>query len=121
MVELPGGGTLTHAAIIGHDGGVWAKSDEFPDITPGEVQNIVQGFDDDSKLSEVGLVIGGQKYFLIQGEKGAVIRGRQGKFGVVIKKTHTAMVVGIYGEQVQAGDCSVLVEGLGDYLMEMNI
>lgn len=121
MVELPNGKSLSHAAIIGLDGGVWAKDETFPDVTAEEVSNIVKGFDDDQVLIDNGLMIGAEKYQLVQGEKGAVIRGRKGNEGVCIKKTDTAMVVGIYGEGVQAGDCNMIVEGLGDYLKEMDL
>lgn len=58
------------------------------------------------------------------GDEGAVIRGR-GKEnksrGVTIKKTATAMVVGIYDEGVQPADCNTVVEKLGDYLMDQGI
>lgn len=121
MVELPNGKTLSHAAIIGLDGGIWAKDDAFPDISADEVTNIVKGFDDQQVLIDEGLLIGGEKYLLVQGEKGIVIRGRKGDDGVCIKKTVTAMVVGIYGEGVQPGDCNMIVEGLGDYLRDMDM
>ena len=40
---------------------------------------------------------------------------------LLIKKTNTAMVIGIYDEGVQGGDCNVIVENLGDYLIGQNI
>lgn len=121
MVPLPNGKTLTHAAIVGHDGGVWAKDDGFPDMSAAEVETIVKGFDDEQVLIDKGLMLGEEKYLLVRGEPGAVIRGRKGDFGVCIKKTATAFVVGIYGKGVQAGDCNMIVEGLGDYLKEMDL
>jgi profilin len=123
MAALPnsGGKTLSHAAIIGLDGGIWAKDANFPNLTPDQIANVVKGFDDADALSTEGLKIGDVKYLVVQGEAGAVIRGRQGDTGVCIKKTATAFVVGIYGPGVQAGDCNVLVEGLGDYLKEMGV
>ena len=121
MVALPNGKTLTHAAIIGDDGGVWAKDVAFPDITQEQIEAIVKGFDGDDTIVTGGLKIGEQKFLVVQGEAGAVIRGRKGDDGVCIKKTATAFVVGIYGEGVQPGDCNVIVEGLGDYLKEMGV
>jgi len=43
---------------------------------------------------------------VIQGEPGAVIRGKKGPGGVTIKKTNLALLIGIYDER------------LGDYLIE---
>lgn len=34
MCELPHGGQLASAAIVGQDGGVWAQSDGFPEVSP---------------------------------------------------------------------------------------
>ena len=44
-----------------------------------------------------------------------------GQGGLTIKKTNSALVVGIYGEGVQPADCNVTVERLGDYLIEQGI
>lgn len=46
----------------------------------------------------------------------SVIRGKSQGGGCCIKKTHTALVVGIYESPVQPGDVNVVVENLGDYL-----
>ena len=61
------------------------------------------------------------QYFSIGGEAGIVIRGKKGPGGLTIKKTVTALVVGVYGEGVSPGDCSVVVENLGDYLSGQGI
>lgn len=37
MCELPSGGHLQSAAIVGHDGGIWAESEGFPGISDPEV------------------------------------------------------------------------------------
>jgi profilin len=64
---------------------------------------------------------GRPQFFSIGGEPGTVIRGKKGAGGCTIKKTVTALVVGIYGEGVTPGDCSVVVENLGDYLSGQSI
>lgn len=120
MVELPGGKTLTSAAIIGQDGGVWAKSADFPEVSPEELDAITAGFSDTSSLEEKGIVLGGVKYFTIQGEAGSVIRGKKAECGLTIKKTSKAMVVGIYGAGVTPEECNVVVENLADYLTEQD-
>ena len=121
LVDLPNGGTLTHAAIFGQDGGAWARSAEFPDMTPVQVANIVKGFDNSDELAQAGVWVGNLKFLLIMGVPGEVVRGRQGPSGLCIKKTLTAIVIGIYGEGVVAADCNVLIEGLGDYLIGMQV
>lgn len=78
MAELPGGGQLTHAAILGHDGGVWASSPDFPEVSEEEVENIMKGFDDAGALAVNGLRIGGEKYMVVAGEPGEAIRGKKG-------------------------------------------
>ena len=78
MQPLSGGNTLTHAAIVGHDGGIWAQSAEFPEITDDEVAALMKGFDDTSGLAATGVRIGGEKFMLIAGQPGEVIRGKKG-------------------------------------------
>jgi hypothetical protein len=177
MCGLPGGGQLSSAAIVGHDGGVWAQSTGFPAISKTEVDALLRGLSDPSTLAMTGIVIGGEKarraracvrphaatpplavpnkqlascslrpsvcrsaappdaappphrapshahaqFFSIGGETGSVIRGKKGPGGCTIKKTVTALVVGIYSEGVTPGDCSVVVENLGDYLSGQGI
>lgn len=123
MVDLPNtdGLKLTHAAIVGKDGLIWAKSENFPEPTEEQVKALVQGFDNGDELGASGIKLGDMKFLVVQGDPGAVIRGRQGDSGICIKQTVTAMVIGIYGEGVQPGDCNVLVEGLGDYLKDMGV
>jgi len=127
MCTLPSGSTLTSAAIVGQDGSVWAQSDKFPAITPDEVAVLMEGFDDDSDRQTKmathpkGLKIGGEKFMVVQGEPGAVIRGKKGSGGVCVKKTVSAFVIGVYDTPVQPPECNVVVENLGDYLAGQGI
>jgi profilin len=121
MVELPHGGTLLSAAIVGHDGGVWASSPGFPDVTPEEVDALMAGLADAGPLAMKGMFIGGAKYMVIPGDPGAVLRGKKGAEGVTVKKTETALVVGLYGAGAQPGEANVVVENLGDYLIGQGI
>jgi profilin len=122
MVELPHGGSIAHAAIVGLDGGVWAQSPDFPQPQDKEIEAIVAELQSDSgKLAEKGLFLGGVKYLVIPGDPGAVIRGKKGQDGVTIKKTVSALVIGIYGEGAQPGEANVVVENLGDYLVGQGI
>ncbi|RWW16044.1 hypothetical protein GW17_00020092 [Ensete ventricosum] len=83
------GQRLTAAAIVGHDGSVWAQSDSFPQVAsyslltlimqykPEEISAIMKDFDEPGSLAPTGLYLGGTKYMVIQGEPGAVIRGKK--------------------------------------------
>jgi profilin len=118
MIVTPGQKFLKSAAIIGHDGLVWAQSEAFPELKPNEFDNIMRGFDDSALLAQHGLFLGGVKYMVIKGEPGEVIRAKKGTAGVNIKKSISSVVFGIYDEPVSATECSTVVEKLGDYLIE---
>ncbi|XP_047328822.1 profilin [Impatiens glandulifera] len=115
------GSTLTAAAIIGQDGSVWAQSATFPQLNPEEVTGIVNDFEEPGTLAPTGLFLGGAKYMVIQGEPGAVIRGKKGAGGATVKKTGQALIIGLYDEPMNAGQCNIIVERLGDYLIEQGL
>ncbi|KQK03116.1 profilin-2 [Brachypodium distachyon] len=112
------GQRLTAAAILGHDGSVWAQSESFPQVKPEEVTAVMNDFNEPGSLAPTGLYLAGTKYMVIQGEPGAVIRGKKGPGGVTIKKTTLAIIIGIYEEPMTPGQCNMVVERLGDYLLE---
>ncbi|XP_059299637.1 profilin-1-like [Lycium barbarum] len=109
---------LAAAAILGFDGSVWAQSPAFPQFKPEEIANIMKDFDEPGFLAPTGLFLGGTKYMVIQGEPGAVIRGKKGSGGITIKKTNQALIFGIYEEPVTPGQCNMVVEKIGDYLFD---
>ncbi|GAQ78249.1 Profilin [Klebsormidium nitens] len=117
LCQLPSGNQLRHAAIYGQDGSLWAESAEFPKILPEEIEKIVAGFADPNLLGPTGIMIAGQKYMAVMSEKDVVLRGKKGPGGCTIKKTTSALLIGIYEEPVQPGECNVVVENLGDYLI----
>ena len=61
MCTLPGSGQLSSAAIVGHDGGVWAQSPTFPALSVSEVETMLSGLADPDSLAMTGIVIGGEK------------------------------------------------------------
>jgi profilin len=115
--------------------------------------NIIKDFDEPGFLAPIGLFLGPTKYMVIQGEPGAVIRGKkvlmirrrlcspsryiyiyiyarrssfsgsfpQGSGGITVKKTGQALVIGIYDEPMTPGQCNMVVERLGDYLVEQGL
>ncbi|CAL5355477.1 unnamed protein product [Camellia sinensis] len=120
MCEIEGN-YLSSAAIIGHDASVWAQSAAFPQFKPEEITAIMNDFSEPGVLAPTGLHLGGTKYMVIQGEPGAVIRGKKGPGGVTVKKTNQALIIGIYGEPMPPGQCNMIVERLGDYLIDQGL
>ncbi|KAF3659859.1 Cell division control protein 2 -like protein [Capsicum annuum] len=102
MCEIEGN-RLTSAAIIGQDGSVWAQSATFPQFKPEEITAIMNDFAEPGTLAPTGLYLGGTKYMVIQGEAGAVIRGKKGPGGITVKKTNQALIIGIYDEPMTPG------------------
>ncbi|CAN6179300.1 unnamed protein product, partial [Urochloa humidicola] len=117
MCEIDGQ-HLTAAAIVGHDGSPWAQSPSFPQFKPEEIAAIMKDFEEPGTLAPTGLFLGGTKYMVIQGEPGAVIRGKKGTGGITVKKTGMSLIIGIYDEPMTPGQCNMIVERLGDYLVE---
>nr|XP_009759110.1 PREDICTED: profilin-like [Nicotiana sylvestris] len=78
-------------------------------------------FAEPGTLAPTGLHLGGTKYMVIQGEAGAVIRGKKGPGGITVKKTNQALIIGIYNEPMTPGQCNMIVERLGDYLIEQGL
>ncbi|KAK8457383.1 hypothetical protein SEVIR_3G177600v4 [Setaria viridis] len=76
MCEIEGH-HLTAAAIVGHDGAVWAQSAAFPQFKAEEMADIMKDFDKPGHLAPTGMFLGTTKYMVIQGEPGAVIRGKK--------------------------------------------
>ena len=45
----------------------------------------------------------------------------QGPGGVTVKKTNQALIIGIYDEPMTPGQCNMVVERLGDYLIDQGL
>ncbi|XP_052198678.1 profilin-1-like [Diospyros lotus] len=112
---------LSSAAIVGHDATVWSQSSSFPPLKPEEITAIMNDFAEPGSLAPTGLYLGGAKYMVIQGEPGAVIRGKKGPAGVTVKKTNQSLVIGLYDEPMTPGQCNMVVERLGDYLIDQGL
>ncbi|KAG6491356.1 hypothetical protein ZIOFF_052696 [Zingiber officinale] len=92
---------------------------QFLKFKPEEISAIMTDFDVPGSLAPTGLFLGGLKYMVIQGEPGAVIRGKKGTGGITVKKTNLALIIGIYDEPMTGGQCNMVVERLGDYLYDL--
>jgi profilin len=81
MVPLEGGGQLENAAIVSkEDGGVWAQSETFPEISDGEFAALTKGLADPSSL-QGAFLLGKEKYMLVRSEPELVLCGKKGKGG----------------------------------------
>ncbi|KAG0327131.1 profilin, required for normal timing of actin polymerization in response to thermal stress [Podila horticola] len=112
--NLVGTHKVSKATIIGLDGSLWATSAGFQ-VGGEEAKKLVVAFDDPSDAAANGIYIEGKKYVVLRSDK-QTIMARLGATGIVCAKTSQCVLIGYYNENVQAGDCSVVVEGLADYL-----
>ncbi|KAB7496165.1 Profilin [Armadillidium nasatum] len=114
--NLVGTNDVKYAAICGHDGSIWAKSENW-NVTQGEVSSLLKNFDDAGSLAMSGLILGGDKFFYLSGDS-SVIRGKKGANGVHIAKTKSALIIAKYEEPTQPNRCASVVEALADYLKD---
>ncbi|KFZ07863.1 hypothetical protein V502_09696 [Pseudogymnoascus sp. VKM F-4520 (FW-2644)] len=118
--SLVGSGHLDKGAIISVAGdSVWATTPGFT-VQPTETKNVVAalaGGDAADKLWTEGIYIAGERFVVFKAE-GRSIYGRKGREGIVIVKTTQAILIGHYGDGVQAGNAASTVENLGDYLVK---
>ncbi|KAF9992350.1 profilin, required for normal timing of actin polymerization in response to thermal stress, partial [Modicella reniformis] len=84
-------------------------------VIQSEIQKLIEAYDDPKDIQEKGLYLEDKKYFHLRSDEKSIY-GRLGSTGVACVKTNQAIVIGIYGEKMQAGDCTVVVESLADYL-----
>jgi len=106
---------IQKAIIAGHDGTIWAKSDNI-EPSPEELGKFSDSFDDQDPLTMSGVVIGGEKFVYLSGTD-RVIRCKKGKSGLHAMKTQQAVLVAIFSEPVQHPQVASVVESLGDYLI----
>ncbi|KAI9295176.1 profilin-like protein [Neoconidiobolus thromboides FSU 785] len=114
--SLLGSGSITKAAIIGHDGSVWAASEGFT-VKPEEASTILKGYSDASVLTTSGIKLNGEKYFYIRSDD-RTINGKLGEGGVFCVKTGMSIIIGVYDDTVKPGQASIVVEKLADYLID---
>ncbi|KAG0046055.1 profilin, required for normal timing of actin polymerization in response to thermal stress [Gryganskiella cystojenkinii] len=108
-------GKVSKGAIFGLDGSQWAVSTGFS-VDADEVNKLVAAFDSIDGVAAGGLFLGHKKYVLLRNDPGRSIYARLGSTGVCCVKTSQAVIVGYYDENIQSGDCTVIVEALADYL-----
>jgi len=79
---------------------------------------LVAGFKDPSGLQATGLHIKGQKYFLLKNDERSIY-GRHETEGIIAVKTKQAILIAHYPPGVEAGEATLIVEKLADYLISV--
>lgn len=109
------GNTLTSAALVGHDGGVWAHSAQFPSMSPEQVAVVMEIFNGNNPGS---FSIGDLRFMVLGSEDPSTkLRGKCKGGGCAISKTGQVLVVGIWMEPVTGPACNKVVETLAEYLV----
>jgi len=80
-------------------------------------KKILAGFTDAGPLRSSGLFANKEKYLVLRADERSIY-GKKGPGGVVCVKTGQAVLVGIYNDKIQPGQCSIAVENLADYLID---
>lgn len=112
---------LESAALLGHDGSVWAQSPAFPSVTEEQAAVVMKTFS--GTFPEGGSFLLGDVKFMLVGSDDAEtkLRGKCAGGGCSISKTTKALVVGIWAEnRCQASKCNQVVETLGEYLVSVS-
>ena len=116
--SLLGSGCVHKAGIYSNtDGNVWAQKG-LDGVTPAEVKKLVSGISDSSQFQQSGIIIGGTKYMFVRSLERSAYGRKGGDSGCCIVKTNKAIIIGIYGDGVQPGQCNTVVEKLGDFLTD---
>jgi len=114
--QLVGTGCVTSGAIIGLDGSIWAKSPSL-NFGNGETQTLAKLHANPADAQAKGIFIASSKYMTLRADNRSIY-GKKGAGGVVVVKTNQAVLIGLYNENIQPGQCANAVEKLADYLIE---
>ncbi|KAJ7312926.1 profilin [Mycena albidolilacea] len=113
--NLVGTGTISKAAILGQQGGVWAASPGY-NLSTEEQNAVVNAFKNLAGVQTSGLHLAGVKFFTTTTDE-RTINGKKGGDGYVIVKTVQAIIVAEYAPPIQAQEAAKVVQGLADYLV----
>ncbi|KAG0362540.1 profilin, required for normal timing of actin polymerization in response to thermal stress, partial [Mortierella sp. AD032] len=121
--NLVGTGKVAKAAIFGTDGSLWASSAGY-NVEPVEIQRLIAAFDNSDDIAANGLYLEGKKFFYLRSGDASIYArlvsvssaAHNGDGGVTCVKTNKAILLGHYATNTPAGDSTVVVESLGDYL-----
>lgn len=111
--NLVGTGNIKLGAIVGLNGGVWAKS---PELAIGAVDTSLLNLFNPA-MSGQSCIFAGEKYIILKADE-QVVYAKKGKDGFTAAKTNQAVVMGKYVDPQQPGPCSVSVQKVADYLRD---
>ncbi|EKX36790.1 hypothetical protein GUITHDRAFT_89929 [Guillardia theta CCMP2712] len=118
--HLVGTRKVSHAAIIGLNGAIWASSANFKMSAQegASIATAIAGSPNSVLGSDaMPVTLQGVKFLVLRADESSIYL-RHGPEGACIAKTNQCILIGMYGENQQAGDCNVVVEKLADYLKE---
>jgi profilin len=113
--QLVATGKVTKAVIADHAGNPWACSPGFAP-TQAELAVVAAGFANPASLQASGIKVGGTKYMFVRDLPNNILGRKGGDSGIAIYKTGKCIIVGIYENGIQGGECNNVVCKLGDYL-----
>ncbi|KAF8650717.1 hypothetical protein AX16_005090 [Volvariella volvacea WC 439] len=117
--NLVGSGRVSKAAIVGQQGGVWAASAGY-NLTPEEVNAVINAFVHPDQVQASGLRFAGQKFFTLQVDPvSQTVQLKKAADGAIVRKTKQAILVAEYAAPIQQTECNVIVQQLGDYLVSV--
>jgi profilin len=112
---MTGSGNVKMAAVCGIEGGVWTTSPGF-NITESEIKALLGGLSNSATFQMNGVTVGGVKYMYLQSDD-TQIQAKKGATGVSVAKAGKCLIIGVYGDGQQAGNCRANVERIRDYLV----
>lgn len=115
--HLVGTGNCKRAIIIGHDASTWASSSNFAGIRTDEAKKLVNAFYSPSSVLASGLRLDDVKYMIMKADVRSVY-GKKDYTGFCAVRTNQCILIGLYDETIQPGQCANAVEKLADYLIE---
>jgi len=105
---------IANAALYGWEGGAeWAKSANNAG-TAAEAAKMIAHM----KSNATGRVTYAGKDFITLRNTGEVLYGKLGAEGITAAKTGQCLVVGMYDQNSQPGQCNNAVENLAQYLVD---
>ena len=113
--NLVGTKACKHAALVGLDGNTWATSAGFQ-VSQADAKAIIAGFSNPGGLQASGIKANGVKYMFLRADDRSLM-GKKGTAGIHCTKTGKAVIIAVYDQPITAGQCSVVVEKLADYLI----
>ena len=105
---------VTEAALYGLDNGAeWAKSTNNK-ASAAEAQKLIAHLNSNGTQK---VSYGGKDYITLR-NTGDVFYGKLGAGGITVAKSGKTIVVGVYDESCQPGQCNKVVEQMAQYLVE---